>query len=246
MTALRHVVSELEVEDAVALSRGLTSGSVDVAVSSSDLSSVPAQVLEARRTSGSDAREQTEVTSSGSESVSGPHDDLLGTSVRSGNNSSVGSARGGLVEGPAEVTRATQVVSDDVNKGVDGHEHISDVEAGSETVTSTRQDTQVLLAAEVVEEEVDRVRLEELVLRSSDNVSGLSSEPVVEDDGIDQSGQSVELGLVEVVQATSKELQDQVRIRSDDALTLVTYVIGKSPSPTKLTIISIINQISQL
>jgi hypothetical protein len=143
-------------------------------MSGGDFSRGPVQVLAASRTSGANAREQTEVTSSGADSVRGPHDDLLGASLRSGNNGGVSSARGSLVEGPAEVSRTAQVISNHVNEGVDGHEHIGDVEASSETVASTGQDTQVLLAAEVFEEEVDRVGLEELVLRGSNDVSGLA------------------------------------------------------------------------
>lgn len=194
------------------MSRSLAGCRVDVAVSGGDFSSSPVQVLAASRTSGANAREQTEVTSSGANGVRGPHDDLLGACLRSGDNGGVSSARGSLVEGPTKVSRTAQVISNHVHKGVDGHEHISDVEAGSEAVASTGQDTQVLLAAEVFEEEVDRVGLEELVLRGSDDVSGLGSESAVVDDGINQSSQGVELRQVEVVQATGKELEKKGKL----------------------------------
>jgi hypothetical protein len=111
-TTLFNVVSELEVENTPTSSRSLARGSVDGSVLRSDDSGGPVQVLVATDTRGTDASEQTEITTSSADGVRRPHDNLLGTSARDGNYRGLLSSRSGLVQVPAQVTRTAQVVAD--------------------------------------------------------------------------------------------------------------------------------------
>ncbi len=197
-TTFSNVVVELEVEDTPALRRSSASSGVDRAILSSDFSRSPVQGLLASRASGSEAAVQTEVTLGGADGVGGPHNDLLGTSARDGNDRSRSSAGSSLNHAPVQVTRTTQVRANHLNEAVDRVKSVSQGEGQVEGVTSSGQNAQVLLTAEVLEEEVDRVGLEELVLRRGDDVGRLGSEDVVEDDGVNELDHGSEFRLVHV------------------------------------------------
>jgi hypothetical protein len=197
-TALIDIVVELEVEETPTLGGSSTRSGIDGSVLSSDVSGSPIQALLAAGTSGSEAAVQAEVTLSGANSVSRPHNDLLGASARDSNDRSRLSARSGLDHTPVQVTRTAQVRANHLDETVNRVEQIGQRIGQVEGVTSTGQDTQILLTAEVLEEEVDRVRLEELVLRGSDNVSRLGSVDVVEDDGVNEVDHGFEFRLVHV------------------------------------------------
>lgn len=154
-TALIDIVVELEVEETPTLGGSSTRSGIDGSVLSSDVSGSPIQALLAAGTSGSEAAVQAEVTLSGANSVSRPHNDLLGASARDSNDRSRLSARSGLDHTPVQVTRTAQVRANHLDETVNRVEQIGQGIGQVEGVTGTRQDTQILLTAEVLEEEVD-------------------------------------------------------------------------------------------